>query len=367
MQLYGTPSKSGINLKKIISRKPSPSYESYETSQPGESSPDAIAEEIVKTIFGDVDSRVEELFKISTRLDQEEDESFQEEHTDEREENGENCETDKTGAQGVRYLRESDRDVSQTGEDHVSEALISRENATDASPEDSAEDSKGEDAARVRERRDADIGSKEYLTRKVSDVKSESGSEKISRENPSGPKIEKAREHLENGETLASTKKQIHLTKRSDENLPKDLRIQSSSTSKSDDPFGKRGSVEYSSIEVNPIVGARDLYGKISEDYQGASDIFSVGEDPELDKSKKRSGDASCGDENVSNMQELRNEKQDKDNKEVNLKEASFSDTFKTLRVLPWIRKLNRLRREAMNRETNENKAEKVSFDSATK
>ncbi|KOX72353.1 Heparanase [Melipona quadrifasciata] len=263
MQLYGTPSKSGINLKKIISRKPGSSYESRETSQPArkhdESSPDAIAEEIVKTIFGDVDSRVEELFKMSARLDGEEDESFQEEDTDEREENGENCETEKTDAQGVRCLRESDRDVSegetQTGEDdYVSEALISRENATDAGI--SAEDSKGEDAARVRERRDADIGSKEYLTRKVSDASRKSESE--------------------------------------------------------------------------------------------------------LDKNKKRSGDASYGDENVSNMQELRNEKQDKDNKEANLKEAPLSDISETLRVLPWIRKLNRLRREAMNRETNENKAEKV-------
>ncbi|KAF3421720.1 hypothetical protein E2986_08749 [Frieseomelitta varia] len=386
MQLYGTPSKSRINLKKIINWKPSSSYKSYETRQPArrhdeipdENSSDAIIEEIVRTIFDNVDSRVEKLFKKSARLDEEED-------TDEREENEENYETsaqssEKTDAQGVRYLRESDRDVSeeetQTEEDDVSVSLISRENATDANI--SVEDSKEEDAARVREQRD--VGSKEYFTpvpifmREISDVsrKSESindlhpkqNSEKI----PSGPKIEKARGHLETkklyGKTLASMKKQIYLTSKSDEskkyeNFPKNLRILSSLTSKSYDHFGEVGSVEYSSIEVNPIVGARDLYGKISKDCHGASDT--VGIDPELDKSKKRSDDASYGDESVPNMQELRNEKEDKDNKEVDLKEAPFSDVPETMRVLPWIRKSNRLRREATNQETNENnKAEKV-------
>lgn len=153
MQLYGTPSKSRINLKKIISWKPSSSCESYEACQPTrrhDEIPDAIADEIVKTIFDKVDSRVEELFKKSARPDREED-------TDEREENEGNCETS-----GVRYLRESDRDVAQgetqTEEDDVSESLISRENATDANT--SVEDSKEEDAARVRR----NVRSKEHFT-----------------------------------------------------------------------------------------------------------------------------------------------------------------------------------------------------------
>ena len=410
MQLYGTPSKSRINFKKIISWKPGSgsSHKSYEARQPtrkhgeipDENSPDAITEEIIKTIFDNVDSRVEELFKISARLDEEEGENFQEEDTDEYEEDEENCETSassKTDAQGVRHLRESDRDVSegetQTEEDDVSEALIPRENTTENTNANiSMEDSKEEDAARVRERRDANIGSKEYFTsvpatlmRKVSDVSRESesnninlhlkrSSEKISHENPSRPKIENSKDYLElalpkkfYGKTLAGMKKQIYLTKKSDEskkyeNFPKNLRIPRSLTSKSHDPFGKKGSVEYSSIEVNPIVGAGDLYGKISKDYQGASD--SVEKDAELNKSKKRSDDAWHGDENVSNMQELRNEKEDRSNKEVNLKEASFPNMPETLRVLPWIKKSNRLRREAIDQETNENNnAEKVSFN----
>lgn len=285
--------------------------------------------------------------------------------------------------QNSRRQRENYGDVSeeeiQTERADVSETLIPEENTTNANI---SEGDSEEEATHIRIRRNANTRSKEeylksvpsILMRKISKasqkteldnylhVKQSPG--KISGENPSKLGIEKAKERLRvvpdkkfYGKTVANIKKQIYLTKISNNDeftkyqyLPKNLKITSTLPSRSCNSFTKKNSV--------------DPYGKLFEDYQNESDFMEKGS--ELRKSEKRSNDASYKDENVSNVQELGNEKKNernkKSNKEVDLKEESLSNKREVLMVLPWVKRSSRPRRETIDQEKigKNNKADKV-------
>lgn len=286
--------------------------------------------------------------------------------------------TQNSRRQGENYQDVSEEEI-QTEREDVSETLIPEENATNANI---SEGDSEEEATHIRIRRNANTRSKEeylksvpsILMRKISKasqkteldnylhVKQSPG--KISGENPSKLRIEKAKERFNvvpdkkfYGKAVANIKKQIYLTKRSNNDefkkyryFPKNLKITSTLPSRSYNSFTKKNSV--------------DPYKKLFEDYQNESDFIEKGS--ELRKNKKRSVDASYKDGNVSNEQELGNEKKNernkKSNKEVDLKEESLSNKREVLMVLPWVKRSSRPRRETIDQEKigKNNKADKV-------
>ncbi|XP_071866502.1 uncharacterized protein isoform X2 [Bombus fervidus] len=285
--------------------------------------------------------------------------------------------------QSNRRQRENYRDVSeeeiQPERADVSETLIPGENATNANI--SKGDSE-EEATHIRMRRNANTRSKEeylksvpsILMRKISKVSQKTELDnylhvkqspgKISGENPSKLRIEKAKERFNvvpdkkfYGKSVANIKKQIYLTKTRNNDefkkyqyFPKNLKITSTLPSRSRNSFTKKNSV--------------DPYRKLFKDYQNESDFIEKGS--ELRKSKKRSDDASYKEENVSKVQELGNEKKNernkKSNKEMDLKEESLSNKREVLMVLPWVKRSSRPRRETIDQEKigKNNKADKV-------
>ncbi|XP_024224259.1 uncharacterized protein LOC100740391 isoform X2 [Bombus impatiens] len=286
--------------------------------------------------------------------------------------------TQNSRRQGENYQDVSEEEI-QTEREDVSETLIPEENATNANI---SEGDSEEEATHIRIRRNANTRSKEeylksvpsILMRKISKasqkteldnylhVKQSPG--KISGENPSKLRIEKAKERFNvvpdkkfYGKAVANIKKQIYLTKRSNNDefkkyryFPKNLKITSTLPSRSYNSFTKKNSV--------------DPYKKLFEDYQNESDFIEKGS--ELRKNKKRSVDASYKDGNVSNEQELgiekKNERNKKSNKEVDLKEESLSNKREVLMVLPWVKRSSRPRRETIDQEKigKNNKADKV-------
>ena len=311
----------------------------------------------------------------------EEDEKF--DNISENRENSKESVSLDDDTQNSRRQRENYGDVSedeiQTERADVSETLIPEENATNANI---SEGDSEEEATHIRIRRNANTRSNEeylksmpsILMRKISKasqkteldnylhVKQSPG--KISGENPSKLRIEKAKERFNvvpdkkfYGKAVANIKKQIYLTKRSNNDefkkyqyFPKNLKITSTLPSRSCNSFTKKNSV--------------DPYRKLFENQQNESDFAEKGS--KLRKSKKRSDDASYKDENVSNVQELGNEKKNernkKSNKEMDLKEESLSNKREVLMVLPWVKRSSRPRRETIDQEKigKNNKADKV-------
>ena len=311
----------------------------------------------------------------------EEDEKF--DNISENRENSKESVSLDDDTQNSRRQRENYGDVSedeiQTERADVSETLIPEENATNANI---SEGDSEEEATHIRIRRNANTRSNEeylksmpsILMRKISKasqkteldnylhVKQSPG--KISGENPSKLRIEKVKERFNvvpdkkfYGKAVANIKKQIYLTKRSNNDefkkyqyFPKNLKITSTLPSRSCNSFTKKNSV--------------DPYRKLFENQQNESDFAEKGS--KLRKSKKRSDDASYKDENVSNVQELGNEKKNernkKSNKEMDLKEESLSNKREVLMVLPWVKRSSRPRRETIDQEKigKNNKADKV-------
>ncbi|XP_017791779.1 PREDICTED: uncharacterized protein LOC108573812 [Habropoda laboriosa] len=106
---------------------------------------------------------------------------------------------------------------------------------------------------------------------------------------------------------------------------------------------------EYSSMEVNPIVGVKNPYGKLFV-YRDTSD--SVERGSEVEKSEDSSSEYR-EDGNTSNMlevsstEEKEEESVERSNEKMNLREVLLSEKPEVLMVLPWADKVRRIRREA--------------------
>ncbi|CAL7938163.1 unnamed protein product [Xylocopa violacea] len=275
------------------------------------------------------------------------------------------------GAEVDDKQQESYRDVplekgKRIEEDIVPEAIVAREDTVDDLKEDSKE---VEATGAVRKRRDTSAEwLPSFLVRKVPETSEKTrrnnylclkqSSEESSDESPSELlKIITGNEYYRavpvkrpNDKTSTSLSKRSDDDSRKYRNFLRRLKIVIPSTS----------SVE--SIEANPIVVARNPYGKLFED---ASDSAEKG--LELEKSVERSDDVSSvyGDEGVSSVQEVYNTDGSEDERSddnVDLRKMLLSSKPEVLMVLPWTKRSSRLPRETTNQaEINKNSnAEKV-------
>ncbi|XP_076759081.1 uncharacterized protein LOC143428242 [Xylocopa sonorina] len=238
-------------------------------------------------------------------------------------------------------------------ENIVPEAIVAREDTVDNLKEDSKEVIA---TGAVRKRRDTSAGwLPSFLVRKAPEtsqrtqrnnyLRLKESSEETSDERPSELlKIIKGNEYYRIVPVKRpNDKAPTSLSKRSDDdsekyrNFLRRLKIIIPSTSSDD------------SIEPNPIVAAKDPYGKLFED---TSDYMERG--LELKKSIECSEDISsiCGNEGASSVEEVYNtdgREDERSDDNMDLREMLLSSKPEVLMVMPWTKRSSRLPRETMD------------------